>query len=80
MNKEPKELPSEEIIAELNRLRDVSAYLSAASDTMDEAVLREKTASAAKFLNTLHFTLLQLMLHAKAEDSSGTEVNANGND
>jgi hypothetical protein len=76
MKVEPKELPSEEIISSLQRLSEVSRYLSLASGSDTESDLRKNAAMIGEFLNRIYLETMQLMLHAGPED----EVMKDGND
>ena len=80
MNREPKELPSDEIFVNLEKIREASGYLASLSASENITELKEKTVAVSKFLNRLHLETMQLVLHAKTDTTSNNEVNTDGND
>jgi hypothetical protein len=76
MTKEPKELPSAEMVESLIRLNDVITAFEKNSEAAKTDDSRRFYKSCAEYIRMIMTETLQLMTYSKP----GPEVNSNGND
>ena len=76
MNKEPKELPSEEMIQSLMRLRKIISAFEKNSEAAQDERSRDFYQGCADFIRQIMTETLQLMTHSEPKP----EVRIDGND
>ena len=74
MNKEPKELPSDEIMKSIMRIQKVVLFLEKTADASSNETNRKNYTNAANYLRNIQKETIHLMTHSKAE----SEVNSDG--